>query len=758
MNKKLNNFYSPTAECVHGFFKIAELLPLLPQANQKKIARFAQGSGGLSFREFIRLAADAINRPESDCIVLQIIFSELTSTFNICRFEKFHTIAWNSPQKTWRNLLKQHLTSMLAFAAFRATAGSIHIKTNSTFLPKSPLWFIPRDGSSCVGKALLWWLRTTGLRWSNFCDLIQDSVKERTLKSWLSGTIPKKSSLIKIHDTNLGLGPSEAELKRSFLVVMTIACSVSRLLEGIHIALGSQTLTDFIHEFSETYAHLLRTTYRRCLPKLIETERLGSMEAREAISRIITDDIEMALKFDPIVKKVVHGQNIGNDIDLSAFEAISNQYNQALHNLPPAASNIENATKHIDALKAASAWGKFKDFAIPFLQGLRFVARKDIEAANRYFQKAFFEGRFQACFLTEGILETALSASCYEFSQRAGNNEPREGLWGEICTMISWADWHGLCHGLRDVADDDGSENKHTLTDKEYQRRIVELGRRFFEQRFKEWLPRENDILQVSPQFAIRYESLDDQRPYKGHINTLNRKDIRDNSKLMNAIYHHDHAKAFELINDGANLNFRNTTEDNAFYYAMDQDNWPYKLAVAEAILQRNENPIEAQTLETPSRRLRTTAIRLVLTNRNPGLLKQLLARGIRVNKRLPSEYNAISPLYFAILACAHDIEDRPTIKCLDESYGSDNDAESSVEILITAGADVNEMHRGGMTPLVQAVVLNLTSVATRLVKAGASCDTILDDGTFIFELCRSWTMEGILKQGILNGQSSMLI
>ncbi|WP_054649701.1 ankyrin repeat domain-containing protein [Salidesulfovibrio brasiliensis] len=589
---------------------------------------------------------------------------------------------------------------------------------------------------------------------STFYDLMQDKLQEATLKKWRNGkVIPPRSSLMKIVEQDLNLGSKEAKLKKSFLVCMQIACTTSRFIRHVERSLGTKAKDSFVRDFLRAYQHFIRTYYSACETSIQasghDTTGLGS--SRSLTCQCINEITNARRQSDSIGAELIQGRPPKKQPNLDGFEEITSHYNAALQVLPPTNPDTVMAAHHIEYLERAPEWGSFKTFSIPFLKGLNHIGMLDIKQAHECFWEAYTHARFNACHLTEGYTETALSSACFLYSKQAGSGKPRGDLWLRIKQMISWSEWHGMCHKFRDVAYDDGTEIGHDLDDKEYQRRIIEKGRRFFEQRFAKWIQdSQDDSILINENLACGNMSRStSSRPFKGHMNTLYKDTIRDNSQLMEAIVNRDYERILQLIENGADLNFRNTTEDNAFYYAMDQDLWSEKIEIAEAILKREADPILPETLETPSRRWRTTAMRLILTNRNPHLLELLLMRGVNVNRQFPFDDSHIYPLCYAVLACA-PIGQRPWPKFPGDTYGSDEDAIEAVTILIEAGADVNATNRNGITPLSLAVQMDNIEIAQQLIAAGANCDRVLDDGTFILELCSSAQMRKMLEKGIM--------
>lgn len=750
-------YYSPVATAIKTLFKLSDLQHFLGGSQKKHLKRFLKDEAILEHDEFEMLAAQLFGHKDIRSTVLSVTCVELLHEANWCRRMAFPSTNWTDSKQAWESLFGEYLSKTLAHTAFRiAFTSCICGGPVETPFPRTPTWFLPRNGKSAVGRFLGWWFRQAqmdkGTFWSSNATTVKD---ERTINHWMDGSsTPPMTTILAVTEANDLYGNITPELLRSLRTGLIIASTMDNTLRALASEYDQQTANVLRDSFATAYIELVRNSFTQCLRAFIDMPAHAETSLHDRIKiakRIIIEQVE---KRQPPLKVIaeLHEERFW----FAPYEAEKKLFVECLKVLPPHGRKGAPLESSLLGLKSCPDNGGFHSFTIPFTDGLRALASNDIESGYNLLWEAFCNARYRAGNLMPIILEMTHSTACYLLSTKQRSGKTRSKYWLHIKKMQSWSQWHDQRVVLWDVSVRQDEFSKHDLDDKEYRRRVLEIGRRRFEGLFGDWIPE----IVASPA-----NQTDSKAKYKGQLDAIINTYTTDNNKLCEAIKDHDYDRAIQYITKGINLNFRTVLENNAFYDAMGQETWEDRDKIAEAILSRDDNPITAETLMTMTLvrhiqkgllpetlitakgQLKHTALHMVLVHRIPSLLKLLIKRGVNMNKRISTEYGELSPLLYAVLNCASNAADRPWPGGCEGGYGTSAGAIENVKVLLAAGVDVNDVHHDGMTPLFQAVLLDNIELVQLLFSHGAKIDCPLDMGLTLKEACRSLSMLVLLNQ-----------
>nr|WP_321512941.1 ankyrin repeat domain-containing protein [uncultured Pseudodesulfovibrio sp.] len=749
--------YSPVATAIETLFKLSGLQYYLEDSQKKHLKRFLKDEALLEHDEFEMLMAQLFGHKDIRSTILSITCVELLHEVNWCRRMAFPSTNWEDSKQAWESLFREYLSKTLAHTAFRISFTScICGGPVETPFPRTPTWFLPRKGKSAVGRFLKWWLRQAQMDMETFWFSNDTTIKdERTIENWMTGvSTPSMATILAVAKAKYLSGDIAADLRRSLRTGLIIASAVDNTLRALANEYDQQTANMLRDSFATTYIELLRRSFTRCLRTFIDMPAHAetSLYDRTKIAKqIIVEQVE---ERRPPLKVIaeLHEERFW----FAPYEAEKKLFVECLKILPPHGRKGTLLESRLLELKSGPDNGGFHSFTIPFADGLKALENNDIEDGYNLLWEAFCNARYRAGNLMPIILEITHSMACYLLSNKQRFGKSRGKYWLHIKKMKSWSQWHDQCVALWNVSAKQDEFSKHDLEDEEYRRRVLEIGRRRFEGLFGKWIPEIGTSSEAQR---------DGKAKYKGQLNAIIKTYTVDNNKLCAAIKDHSYDQAIRLINKGINLNFRTVLENNAFYTAMDQETWKDRYKVAEAILSRDDSPIATNTLMTPMRypgyrpknvlpealitasgQLKYTALHMVLVHRVPYLLRLLIKRGVDIRQRITTEYGELSPLLYAVLNCASDAKDRPWPGRCGKGYGTAFGDIDNIKILLGAGAEVNDVHHEGMTPLFQAVLIDHAEVASLLLKHGADMDVTLDSGLSLNEACRSHQMHGLLK------------
>ncbi|WP_272698846.1 ankyrin repeat domain-containing protein [Desulfovibrio sp. Fe33] len=747
-------YYSPVASAIKTFFKASDLQHFLGGSQRKQLERFLRDEAIVGHDEFEILMAQLFGHKDIRSIILSIVCVELLHEANWCRRMAFPSTNWVDSKQAWESLFREYLSKILAHTAFRiAFTSCICGGPVETPLPRTPTWFLPRKGKSAVGRFLNWWCRRAQMDKETFWLSNDNIIKEaQTIAKWEMGSSsPSMATILAMAEAQYLSGKVTQELRCSLRTGLIIASTVDNARRFLSREYEKQA-NELWDSFETAYLELVRSSFTQCIRTFIDmpVHAEASFYNRTKIAkRIIIEQVE---ERQPPLKIIaeLHEERFW----FAPYEEEKKQFVECLKVLPPYGRKGTPSTSRLHDLRTAPDKGGFHSFSLPFTDGLKAIESNDVEGGYDLLWEAFCNARYRAGKLMPLILEMTHSTACYLLSLKQSSGKSRHKYWLHIKKMQSWSQWHDQCAALWDVSVRQDEFSKHDLDDNEYRRRVLEIGRRRFEGLFGDWIPE----IVASPEAQT-----DSKAKYKGQLDAIIKAYTTDNNKLCSAIKDHDCDRAIQYITKGINLNFRTVLESNAFYETMAQEAWGNRYKVAEAILSRDDNPISAETLMTPMRhipkgllpealitdkgQLKHTALHMVLVHRNPILLKLLIKRGVDMNQRIPTEYGELSPLLYAVLNCASNTADRPWPGCCRDGYGTSAGAIENVKILLAEGVDVNDVHRDGMTPLFQAVLLNDIELVQLLLAHGAKTNCPLDMGLTLTDACSSLPMQTLLNQ-----------
>lgn len=185
----------------------------------------------------------------------------------------------------------------------------------------------------------------------------------------------------------------------------------------------------------------------------------------------------------------------------------------------------------------------------------------------------------------------------------------------------------------------------------------------------------------------------------------------------------------------------------------------PLHLAVAYNHLPVVDILIKAQANANKTNNMGQSPVHIAAILPHTDILERLLREGDRVNKNI-TDNNGDTPLCLAI-----SFQRNNSIRMLIAAGGDVNLALHNacisypefVDILLRAGADVNQPDRSGQTPLHYAVRGNNIDAVKRLLAAGAKKDAIYNSRTpfLIAQELRNWEIIALME---LTLQSHLLI
>jgi ankyrin repeat protein len=423
---------------------------------------------------------------------------------------------------------------------------------------------------------------------------------------------------------------------------------------------------------------------------------------------------------------------------------------------------LEEKTAYLDRMSPEDG---SLGFYVPVIRGRLEVFKNNFPRALHFYKEAFDKGRYAAGNFRERIVKEMMGLCAYQYTVLYDSKEQRgECEYYKVLKYLKdWCRLHYL--HLDFVLEED---------------KYIELFRRDFQKTFRNYLPdMESMPVSIGEWDSVAgpetIEKMKNWKPNFRHPSMLV-KDLgtRDDSQLMVAIFLHRKEDALKLIEMGADLNYINTTNDNAFNYAM--VNYFYDIA-----LKILEGKINKEVLETPTKRYGNTGLGLAIKHRKKDLVKKILEIGVDPNKRLPQPDGELTPLYLAVISYGE-----PTLEIHynKNSYGSDEEAFEIIKILLEAGAlpdlpninqhstltyacerglkDVVELlfkykadpdHRvnNGATALVFAVEKDFTEIAELLLQNNADPTITRYDGAMPLNFCKSEKMQALIIEGIRN-------
>ena len=165
-------------------------------------------------------------------------------------------------------------------------------------------------------------------------------------------------------------------------------------------------------------------------------------------------------------------------------------------------------------------------------------------------------------------------------------------------------------------------------------------------------------------------------------------------AQFVAAVRDGDDTLARELLSNGANVNATDSKGTPVLNWLIRQND----RAAVRLLLELGADPTQTDAAGR-------TALHEAARARNPGWIDLLLKHGVAVD--VPNSRNGQTALYDALLAREQDNVDR----------------------LLAAGAKLDVRDQSGITPLLQAVMVNDIPTARRFIEAGADPFVVDDNG-----------------------------
>lgn len=711
-----------------------ELLPKKKKSMERKLERFATEEKILSKFEMNEIFKDYFNEITdnnqlswilADLVVGLLYGYPLLLRNNASFLNRKETIRW---------IMKVSLPAPLVIALQTSKAFAKHpsVELSNMFNDIDFQRFLPSfNGKETImpfSKILKYLLNDILQKSPEKIVKEGDSPNPRTVRNWIEGRqLPNTSYLIdfvKIIDF------SEKE-KESFLLMILIARFFDFLFQDLIKNYGVEEVKKIVDDFSTLYTAFKNTLIEPVFKSMPFSHSVKWESWKHIVFSRFDEDLSNRLdqELNRAIEEGISDEPSFFDLatkmyltNLDAFVPAENQaeyikrsyelLNQSLN------TNSENVVEYEESILELEH-KKPRDgslaFFHPLLQARCAIFNKNIEGALKYLIEAFNEGRYASGSLVESILIDLMGVSAYQFSKSDDKKGARGDYWKILKYMRTWAHHHGLCEQY--LSDD--------------KREFIELNRRNFSERYRSHLPeRERIPIRFGEWDTVSLSSeFDNWIPDFRYPSRIVKFSHRDISQLMVAIVLRQKDNALKLIELGADLDFRNTTNDNAFTYAMDGHFYDVALKLLE-------NGISQKTLTLPTKRWKNNAMKLVISSRQPQLLKKLLERGIDPNTPIIEPPNTpMTPLYRAIHAYGKPVwkegdvrmsgRKREIVKMLAEQEkqyaGTDEDAFKIIKILLDVDTQIDAPNILAHTALTFACELNLDDVVSLLLEKGAN-------------------------------------
>ncbi|HRQ69358.1 MAG TPA: ankyrin repeat domain-containing protein [bacterium] len=749
------------------------------KALQKKLQRFAKEEIILPREEINDIFEELLSSFLSDKyltsifadIIVGLIYGyPLLLKENASHLNKKETGLW---------ILRVSIPAPLTVYLFQSMKLAEHPSVKKLFFKESPEidLFLPditeNSSTYACSKVLRWWFDKV-LKTSPEILIYKEKSKEplsggmnpepRTVRNWFNGKdIPKIETLLDLAE-HFEVDEKIQVRKQTFLVYMIIA----RLFDSFFRELTSNYDNEEINDISKEFLIIYKAFEENLAPILNKAfstindvpwdiwRKLVNETYEELLSKIYSmgDNIEasrnnelkifyeiFAERYDANMKKTPFPQDKMNFAEKSRL-----LLNEGC-NVKKNPKDIESFEEKVRLVEKENPHDGTLGFYTPVIRGRLEVFKNNFPRALSFYKEAFDKGRYSAGKFRERIVKELMGLCAYQYTILYDSKEQRgECEYYKVLKYLKdWCRLHYL--HLDFVLEED---------------KYIELFRRDFEKTFRYYLPdMESMPVSIGEWDSVAgpetNEKMKNWKPNFRHPSRLVKDfETRDNSQLMVAIYLHRKDDALKLIEKGANLNYFNTTNDNAFNYAICNNLYDIALRILEG-------NINKEVLETPTKKHGNTGLGLAIKHRKKDLVKKILEIGVDPNKRLPGLDGEMTPLYLAIISYGE-----PTLEilCRKNIYGSDEESLEIIKILLEAGSlpnlpNINQLlehkadpdHRinSGATALMFAVEKDFTEIAELLLKNGADPTITRDDGAMPLDFCKSEKMHALIIEGIRN-------